>query len=307
MSALAQLTEDYLETRRALGYKLIGQGRILAAFVRYLDERGATRITIESALDFATQPADADPIWWRHRLSAVRGLAVYVQAIDPTTEVPPTRLLGGVSPRAVPYLYEENEIVGLLAAASVQQPTLRAATYETLIGLLAVTGMRVGEAIALNRDHVDLDSGLLTIAHPKFDRSRIVPLCPSTTAALARYAARRDELRPSCTEPSFFVSIRGTRLIYGCIQRSFSQLVQQVGLEPRSERCRPRLHDFRHRFAVETLLGWYRSGADVTANMPLLSTFLGHAKPANTFWYLSATPELFSIVADRLERSEVAR
>ena len=220
MSALAELTDDYLETRRALGYQLIKHGRILAAFVRYLDERNATHITIEAALDFATLPADANPIWWRHRLSAVRGLAIYAQTIDPATEVPPTRLLGGVSPRAVPYLYQQHEIVALLSAATGLQPVLRGATYETLIGLLAVSGMRVGEAIALNRDDVDLDAGIVTITHSKFDRARIVPLHQSATDALARYAARRDQLRPSCTTPSFFISVRGTRLFYGCVQRS---------------------------------------------------------------------------------------
>lgn len=304
MTRLAQLAEDHLAIRRALGYELKGQGRILMSFVRHLDERGGTRTTIESALDFATQPADAAPIWWRHRFSAVRGLAAYVQSIDPTTEVPPPRLLGGGIPRAVPYLYTQSEVAGLMSAASRLRPALRAATYETLIGLLAVTGMRVGEVIALERDDVDLGVGLLTIRRPKFDRERIVPLHPTATAALTRYVARRDELRPSCRDSSFLVSIRGTRLLHGNVHLTFGRLLEEVGIEARSSRCRPRLHDFRHRFAVETLLSWYRSGADVAAKMPLLSTFLGHVKPANTFWYLSATLELFGVVADRLERAE---
>lgn len=307
MSRLAELTKDYLSTRRALGYELKGQERILANFVRYLDERGITAITVESALDFATQPADAAPIWWRHRLSAVRGLATYVKLIDPTTEVPPPRLLGGGTPRAVPYLYSHDEVGALMSAASRLQPALRALTYETLIGVLAVTGMRLGEVIALDQDDVDLDTALVTVRRPKFDRERIVPLHPTAIAPLRHYAARRDELRPSCPDASFLVSIRGTRLLQCNVHVTFGRLLKEVGIEARSPRCRPRLHDFRHRFAVETLLGWYRSGADVTANMALLSTFLGHVKPANTFWYLSATPELFGIVAHRLEQAESSR
>lgn len=246
MSKLAQLTDDYVATRRALGYRLRGQERILANFVRYLDERGEGTITIESALGFATQPADAAPIWWCHRLSAVRGLAAYLQTIDPTTEVPPPRLLRADSPRAVPYLYTEKEIADLMSAAARLHPLLRATTYETLIGLLAVTGMRVGEAIGLDRHDVDLEAGLVTIRRPKFDRMRIVPLHPTTTAALKRYATRRDELRSICHDAAFFVSIRGTRLLDSNVHTTFGRLVHEVGIGGRSPHCRPRLHDFRH-------------------------------------------------------------
>jgi integrase len=159
-------------------------------------------------------------------------LATYVQTIDPTNEVPPPHLLGGDIPRAVPYLYTQGEIAGLMSAASRLRPELRAATYETVIGLLAVSGMRVGEVIALDRHDVDLDVGLVTIRRQKFDRARIVPLHPTTTAALGRYAARRDELRPSCPDSSFFVSIRGTRLLHGNVHLTFSQLLREVGSRP---------------------------------------------------------------------------
>ena len=307
MNTIAQLTDDYLATRRALGYDLTSQGRILVNFVRYLDEHAATRITIEAALDFATLPTDAAPIWWRHRLSAVRGLATYLHTIDPANEVPPARMLGGGSSRAVPYRYTPDEITALMAAASQLRPALRAATYETVIGLLVVSGMRVGEVTALDRSDVDAGHGLVIVRHQKFDGERIVPLHPTATAALARYAERRDELRPFTLDASFFISGRGTRLLHGNVHHTFSQLLQQVGIGAKSSRCRARLHDFRHRFAVETLLNWYRRGDDAATKMPLLSTFLGHVKPANTFWYLSATPELFRIVADRLERAEQSR
>jgi integrase len=250
-------------------------------------------------------PENAQPIWWQQRLSAVRGFACYMVTIDPATEVPPGNLLRGAVTRAVPYLYTSSEIIELMASTAVLRPVLRAATYETLIGLLAVTGMRIGEAIALQRDDVDLERGLITIRFSKFDRERLVPLHSSTTAALGSYAARRDERFPIRRATTFFVSSRGTPLLHSGVQRSFATLVAKVGLQPRSPRCRPRVHDLRHRFAVETLLGWYRSGEDVAAKLPVLSTFLGHVKPRNTYWYLSATPELLALAAARLEQSAV--
>jgi integrase/recombinase XerD len=279
MSALGELVAEYLAIRRALGYKLTKQAQILAGFVSYLEDLGATRITVEAALGFATQPTAANPIWWKQRLSAVRSFARYVAAVDPANEVPPSNLLTAAIPRAVPYLYSASEIADLMTAATVLRPALCAVTHETLIGLLAVTGMRVGEAIALGLDDVDLDHGLITIRFSKFNRERIVPLHPSTVVALASYASRRDAHFPVRRTTSFFTSSIGTRLGYSSVQRSFARLVREVGLESRSARCRPRLHDFRHRFAVETLLGWYRSGDDVAAKLPLLSTFLGHVKP----------------------------
>lgn len=306
MSRLAVLAEEYLQTRRALGYKLTSQGWILAGFVRYLDDGGASRITVEAALGFATQPAQAHPIWWTRRLSVVRGFATYVQAIDPTTEVPPTYLLARAAPRAVPYLYTTAEIAALMAAARTLRRPLQAATYQTLIGLLAVTGMRVGEAIALGRDDVDVEHELLSVRSGKFGKDRLVPLHPSTVEALGRYAQGRDRRWPASQASTFFVSTVGTRLTYNSVRVVFARLADQAGLVARG-RCRPHLHDFRHRFAVETLLGWYRSGEDVAAHLPLLSTFLGHVKPTSTYWYLSATPELLAIAAGRLEQRETAR
>jgi integrase/recombinase XerD len=306
MSRLALLAEEYLQTRRALGYKLTSQARILSGFVCYLEDAGGTRITVEAALGFATQPATAQPIWWTRRLSVVRGFATYAQAIDPTTEVPPSCLLARGIPRAVPYLYTPAEIASLMAAARHLHPPLHAATYETLIGLLAVTGMRVGEAIALGRDDVDIERGLLVVHAGKFGRDRLVPLHTSTVEALGRYARCRDSRWAAGTASAFFVSTVATRITYNRVRVVFARLTDQAGLAARG-RSRPRLHDFRHRFAVETLLGWYRTGEDVAARLPLLSTFLGHVKPTSTYWYLSATPELLALAAGRLERREVAR
>ena len=291
MSALGQLAEEYLQMRRALGYKLTAQGRILRGFVRYLDNLGATRITVELALDFATQPAHASPIWWTRRLSVVRGFATYVQAIYPDTEVPPGYLLAQGAPRAVPYPYSSADIAALMIAARKLRPALHAATYETVIGLLTVSAMRVGE----------------TLANPTAaynPRARMVPIHPTTVDALRAYAQRRDELSPDRKSPSFFVSTVGTRLFYNQVREVFARLARQVGLEPLSPRCRPRLHDLRHRFASETLLSWYRSGENVAGRLPQLSTFMGHVKPKDTYWYLQATPELLSLAASRLERPE---
>jgi len=306
MSRLAVLAEEYLQTRRALGYKLTSQARILAGFVSYQDDAGATRITVEAAMRFATLPADAQPIWWTRRLSVVRGFATYVQAIDPTTEVPPTCLLARGVPRAVPYLYSTAEIAALMTAARALRPPLHAATYETVIGLLAVTGMRVGEVIAMRRDDLDIDQRLVSVHAGKFGKDRLVPVDLSTVEALQRYAQVRDARWPAGKATTFFVSTVDTQLTYNTVRTVFARLAEREGLVARA-RCRPRLHDFRHRFAVETLLGWYRSDEDVAALLPLLSTFLGHVKPASTYWYLSATPELLALAARRLERSAVPR
>jgi len=176
-----------------------------------------------------------------------------------------------------------------------------------LIGLLVVTGLRIGEALRLDRDDVDLDDGVLRIRLSKFGKSREVPLHPSTVDALAAYACRRDELYRRPRDPSFFVSTAGTRLRYDSTHVAWLDLVRRAGLQPRSTRCRPRPHDVRHSFAVRTLLGWYQDGADVASCLPLLSTYLGHVHPANTYWYLSAAPELLSLIAARLDAAERPR
>lgn len=203
----------------------------------------------------------------------------------------------------MPYVYSTDEITALMSAARQLEPELRGVTCETVIGLLAVTGLRIGEVLALNRGDVDLERELLVIRRPKFNRDRIVPVHPSTISALVHYARCRDKWRPTCQTPSFFVSTVGTRLGYGGVQKAFAAVVAEIGLDCTSERCRPRLHDFRHRFAIQTLLSWYRSDADVASKMPLLSTYLGHVKPKDTYWYLSATPELLALAVSRLERS----
>jgi integrase/recombinase XerD len=281
--------------------QVLGHSVPLAQFLTYCEGLGVDRITSEVALAWVELPANATVAWWRLRLSAVRGFATYLQAIDPDTQVPPTGTFPAARRQGVPYLYSEADIVGLMEAARHLRSPLHATTYETLIGLLAVTGMRIGEAIRLDRGDISWEQGLLLIRDSKFGKSREVPVDPSTLEALGSYAKRRDWLCSQPKAPSFFVSMTGRRLLYDRIQPVFAGLVRQAGLAPRSGQCRPRIHGLRHSFAVRTLLGWYRSGVQVEAALPLLSTFLGHADPKSTYWYLSATPQLLGIATKRLD------
>ena len=302
MSGLNQAVEDYLTTRRALGFKLERHGRLLPHLVGYLERAGAATVTTELALAWATQ-SEGHPDESAKRLSVARGFARYLQTLDSNAEVPAADLLARQQRRASPYLYSYADVVALMAATSTLRFPLRSATYRTLIGLLAVTGMRVGEAIGLVRDDLDWSHRRLIIREGKFGASRELPLHPSTIDALEMYARLRDQCWPQPRSP-FFISMAGTRLIHENVHWTFRRLVRHVGLQPRSASCRPRIHDLRHTFAVNTLIDWYRSGVDVAAWMPRLSTYLGHAAPAWTYWYLSATPELLSLAAARLDQSE---
>ena len=300
-AALRSSLADYLQVRRALGYKLRDDERFLNQFIDYLDSRGEQRLTSELALAWATMPAGTGPGWWSNRLGAIRGFASYLQTIDATTEVPP-RVAAFERRRATPFLYSDADVANILRAAEGLQFPLGVATYQTLIALLAVTGMRVGEAIAADRDDLDLATGVLVVRHGKFGKSRALPLHRSTVAALGDYLHRRDQLHPAPTARSLFISTVGTRLIYQNVHHKFFRLVREAGLGPRSATCRPRIHDLRHSFAVRTLLDWYQAGVDVQARLPLLSTYMGHVHPSDTYWYLSAAPELLALAGERLER-----
>ena len=301
MSVLRERAGDYLRMRRALGYKLEVQGWLLQEFVAYLEDADAGTVTIELAVAWATLPAAASRPYWAQRLSVVRQFARHLQTIDPACEIPPASLLPFHPRRAVPHLYGPDEITALMAAASTLPMPLQAATYRTLIGLLAVTGLRLGEAIRLDRDDLDAAQQLLRILHSKFGKSREVALHETTMRALVAYGRLRDRLSPRPRCQAFFLSTRGTRLLAPSIHEAFNRLVEIVGIVPRPGGRRPRPHDLRHGFAVATLLDWYRDGADVQARLPLLSTYLGHVNPASTFWYLTAAPELLGLAADRLE------
>jgi integrase len=304
MIALSQAVDDYLAMRRALGYKLTEHGRVLPQFAEFLQRRGEPLITTALALQFAMQPAEASVVWWHQRLAIVRGFAIYLQAFDARHEVPPVDLLPAKFRRAVPYLYSEAEIEALMQAARSTRPPLRAASCEALIGLLSVTGMRVSEACALDRADVELAEGRLTVRHGKNGRSREIPLHPSTVTALAAYARARDELCPDPKDPAaFFLSGWGGRLSRHFVWKWFDQLRRATGLDRDTLGRRARLHDVRHSFVLRTLLGWYRAGADIEAQLPLLSALLGHVDPADTYWYLEGAPELLALAAERLERT----
>jgi integrase len=303
MSGLRDAAGDYLAVRRAMGFKLARGEGLLFDFVAFLDAQGAATITTELCLRWATLPAGATSGWWNSRLCVTRGFARYMSAIAPATEVPPTDLLarrGPSSSRAEPFVYSPEEVTGLMAATTGIRGRLVAITCRTVIGLLATTGLRVGEALRLDDDDVDWARGVLIIKDTKFNRSREVPLHPSTVGALRGYALLRDQRWRPPRSPSFFVNRSGRRVTYGTVRDHFRRLVREVGLQPRSARCRPRLHDFRHGFACATLEDWYRSGVDVHARLPLLSTYLGHLDPISTYWYLSGKPELLHVAADRL-------
>ncbi len=300
MSRLREQAGDYLRLRRSLGYKLIEHERFLNQFLDYLEEKNQdATITAENALTWAKLPVGANPRWHAARLSAVRGFALWARAFDADIQVPPTGLLPMGTTRATPYLYSGDQIRALMNAAGGLVPETKAATFTTLIGLLAVTGMRAGEAVRADLTDLDLDAGTLTVRGTKFGKTRLLPLHPSVLEELRTYLTLRSTAAAPGTT-ALLVSVAGTRLTYDNTQRVFKKLTAKAGIRPRSPACRPRMHDLRHSFAVNTLLDAYRSGTEVGPRLPLLSTYLGHADPVNTYWYLHAAPELLALAADRV-------
>ncbi len=303
MSALRAAAGDYLAMRRALGFKLTAQGHHLMSFVRFCEERGAGCVTAELALEWATRTArdSADEVYQARRLDAVRIFARHMKALDPATEIPPDDVLSRRYGRMPPYLYSPQEISALMSTAGDLAPAVRAAAWRTLIGLLAVTGMRQGEACRLRRDDVDLEAGTIVILDSKFGKSRQVFLHPTATAALRAWELARDEAFPEPRTGAFLVNGRGRPLAGGTVQHQFAVLARTAGIQAPPGRRPPRLHDLRHAFTVTTMLDWYRDGGNVQARLPLLSTWLGHVDPKSTYWYLSAVPELLALAAGRLE------
>ena len=292
---------DYLVLRRALGYRLVRPETLLNQFLDQLQHTDGSVVTVRAALSWARQSVHADPNWWAYRLSVVRGFAAYLHTLDPAHEVPTADLLPRRTRRATPYLYSGHDVAALVGAAGSLPTPLRRVTFATLFGLLAVTGMRVGEAIALDCDDVDLNVGLLVVRHGKFNKARELVLHPSTRDALRRYLTdpTRIAVSPRCA--ALFVSNVGTRLLYRNVQRAFQQLVHLASLPPRSGSCRPRIHDLRHSFAVRSMLDAYLAGQDGQTRLALISTYLGHVHPTSTYWYLSASPELMAVAGKRLE------
>jgi integrase len=301
MSQLSCHISDYLAMRRALGFKLDKEGRLLRDFAAFAESAGASTVTTGLAVRWAVLPQGASPVWAAQRLSMVRGFARYLQAVDPAAQVPPADLLPARTRRVTPCIYSDAEVAALMTAARTLRNPLKAATFETLIGLLAVTGMRGSEAMALDRGDLDATAGLLTVRATKFRKSRQLPLHQTTVRALRDYQAVRDQLCPASVTASLLASTTGARLCQATVQPAFRRLLRQAGIGQGAPQPRATIHGLRHTFAVKTLLGWYRDGQDVQARMPALSTYLGHAGPAATYWYLTATPELLALAAGRLE------
>ena len=304
MKPLRNAVEDYIALHRSLGFKLRDMATGLREFTAFLEQKEAPYITTALAVEWATQPVDHQPSDWARRLGFVRVFARHWSATDPRTEIPPAGLLPFRARRARPYLYTEEEILRLLAAAKSLSPAggLRPWTYHCLFGLLAVSGLRISEAIKLERQDVDFDKGLLTIRQTKFNKSRLIPLHVSTRDVLAEYAQRRDRLIPTQSSPCFLLNDHGRCLESSNVRRTFYALSRQIGLRGAVDHTGPRLHDFRHRFALKTLIHWYRTGEDIERRLPVLSTFLGHSHAADTYWYLSIHPELMGLATKRLEK-----
>ena len=306
MNKLDHALEEYLTIRRQLGFKLLDEGKLLPKFIRFLEQKGYSFITRELALNWAMQPQNASPTWWAARLRMVRMFAKYLSTIDPQNEIPPHGLLPYRYHRKPPYLYSNKEIRKLIEAGKNLSSTigLRPYTYSTLFGLLAVTGMRIREPIHLDRKDVDLAQGVLTIHQTKFGKSRLVAIHPSTRRILQVYEQQRDKIIPNPYDPSFFISDKGTRLTDNTVRWTFVKLSRQIGLRCSCDSHGPRLHDFRHRFAVQTLINWYRSGTNIEQQMPKLAAYLGHTHVNDTYWYLSAIPELMELATMRIRETK---
>jgi integrase/recombinase XerD len=303
MSTLRKACDEYLALRRALGFKLDRPGRMLPDLVAHLEAGGQATITTRAALEWAMRPA-GHPQECAARLSVARGFARHLCALDGISEVPPEDLLPSCRRRLAPHLYSEADIAALMAATATIHSPFRAATHRTLIGLLAVTGMRIGEAIALDQGDVDVAAGCVTVRAGKWGAARELPLHDTTIRALDEYRQLHDGRWPHPKVPAFFVSMRGTRLLSGHVREAFRELRQHADLTAVPGGRPPRIHDLRHSFAVATLVDWYRAEADVAALLPRLSSYLGHAAPEATYYYLQATPDLLALAAERLERLE---
>jgi integrase/recombinase XerD len=304
MNALEKGLTDYVALHRSMGFKFQNAEWYLTRFVSFMNQRGARRITTQLAYEWATQPARAKPATLAARLGFVHRFARYMQADHPDTEVPPLQLIAAHNTRANPYLYSREEITRLMAAAQALSPgnRLPGLSYRYLIGLLAVTGLRISEAMALTNEDVDLNLGILTVRASKLGKSRLIPLHRSTTRMLNDYARQRDALIGEPRSPYFLVASWGGRLWGPTVRVAFYALSRRIGLRQENDRHGPRLHDLRHRFAVETLRRWYSSGQDVEVLLPSLSTYMGHVNIQDTYWYLSACPELTGVAAQRLQR-----
>lgn len=306
MSTIQSHVETYLSERRRLGFALRSPGYALRSFARYADGLDQKALTVEIMADWARRDKGNSnkPVVWARRLKKLRSFVRYLRQFEPNAEVPDDTIFGSTGHRVAPHIYSEQEIADLLVAARRLAPDLRGATYETLFGLIASTGLRVSEAVHLQDSDVDLNSGVLTI-RTKFAKSRQVPLHPSTADALKRYHALRNRHIEVTDETPFFVGTRGRRRGHGLglrhVRRVFIGLRDQLGWDNRGAHDGPRIHDLRHTFVVRRVMLWHTQGVDIDQAMLALSTYVGHAKITNTYWYLTGVPELMAVAAAKFE------
>lgn len=301
MSELQKYLEEYLALRQALGYKLRTHRSSLKDFVNFASASHAKSITTELALAWAMKPGTADPKWWAYRLRMVHHFALFVRGRDHDSEVPPLKLLPYSQQRPKPYIYSDEEILRLIEAAKALpcRKGIRGMTYFTLFALLWVTGLRISEALDLDRGDVDFNRGMLTIRGSKFDKSRLVPVHASTGKALEHYAYCRDQVFLKPKSPSFFLTTIGTRPTRAIVHLTFKQICFKIGIRSSNSGKGPRIHDMRHSFAVKSLIDIYKANHNIEQRVYALSVYLGHIGPSSTYWYFSAVPELLELAIER--------
>jgi integrase len=304
MRSLQDHLRQYVAARRTLGTQLREPAKTLSGFIRFLSRKKSKFITIPLALEWSQQSKNVQPATWARKLSMVRQFARWLSVIEPRHQVPPPRLLNVRHRRNKPHIYSDQEIAWLMAAAAaLKSPQgMKGLTLGTLIGLLVATGLRPGEAGALENQDVDFEAGVLAIRESKFGKSRLVPVDKSVVTALGKYARERNRTFPLPCCSAFFVSDRGTALDLGAVRRWFCKVSRSCGLRkgPEGKRCGrgPRLQDMRHTFATKRLMEWYRTGSNVPLQMPKLATYLGHSSVACTYWYIEAVPELLELATE---------
>ena len=306
-TAMQTMACNYLDERRRLGFELKSRGHTLMSFARYVDAlEHCGPLTVEIMAQWARQDKwkRDDPATWARRLKLLRPFTRYLRQFEPHTEIPDESVFGPIQERLTPHIYHEQEIVDLLGVARTLRPLggLRPATYETLFGLIAAAGLRVSEAVHLSEADVNLKLGLLTVRQTKFAKSRQLPLHPSTIEALHRYHKQRDQHVAVAAKMPFFVSSKGKGLGLRQVRRVFATLRQQLGWVSRGGHDQPRIHDLRHTFAVRRVMLWQAQSVEIDQAMLALSTYMGHAKISNTYWYLTAIPELMAVAAGKFEQ-----
>lgn len=306
MCDLKKHLTNYLTLRRSLGYKLEESDKLLNRFISFIEENDARTITVELALAWALLPKNVQPSHWSKRLCMVRLFSQYLISYIPETEVPDSRLLCVKTKRAVPYFYSDKQVKQVLNACFNEQSNgLRHLTFYTLFGLLAVTGCRISELVNLSINDVNLNIGIITIRDTKFGKSRYIPVSSSTKKKLDAYSNHRTIFIKEASKNNFFLSEQGKPLTVNCVETFYVRLSKKIGLRNKGDSCGPRIHDFRHTFAIKCLINCYKANADVNQVIPLLATYLGHKKPSDTYWYLTNVPELMALAAQRLEQSGV--